>query len=70
MSSFPSLADKSSGDEERGLTIELKSVSFAFPSRLNHKSLDDVSLTIPAGKVVALVGGEFARSCIYHLPPF
>ena len=39
------------GDDGQGLEIELRNVSFAFPSRLNQKSLDDVSLTIPKGKV-------------------
>ena len=55
ISTFASQAEK---QEQNGLAIELKNVSFAFPSRLNHKSLDNVSLTIPAGSVVALVGGQ------------
>ncbi|KAI5298457.1 hypothetical protein KEM55_003369, partial [Ascosphaera atra] len=36
--------------------IELKNVSFAFPSRPDRLALDNVSLSCPAGKNTALVG--------------
>jgi len=46
-----SSSEKNDLDDGRGLDIELRNVSFAFPSRLHQKSLDNVSLTIPRGKV-------------------
>lgn len=36
--------------------LELENVSFAYPSRPSITVLDDFSLTVPAGKVTALVG--------------
>lgn len=42
------------GDWEPG--FELKNVVFAYPSRPNVATLNDVSLKLPAGKVTALVG--------------
>ncbi|KAK4196403.1 putative ATP-binding cassette multidrug transport protein [Triangularia verruculosa] len=44
-------------EEVEGL-ITLENVSFAYPSRPKAKVLDDFSLTIPAGKVTALVGAS------------
>ncbi|KAK4173352.1 putative ATP-binding cassette multidrug transport protein [Triangularia setosa] len=38
--------------------VELENVSFAYPSRLKTKVLDNFTLTIPAGKVTALVGAS------------
>lgn len=37
-------------------TIELKNVKFSYPARLDVPVFEDISLTIPAGKTVALVG--------------
>lgn len=39
-----------------GRQIEVRNVTFEFPSRPGRKALDDVSLTIERGKVTALVG--------------
>jgi len=36
--------------------VEFRDVSFRYPTRPNHKALDHVNLTLPAGKLVALVG--------------
>jgi ATP-binding cassette subfamily B (MDR/TAP) protein 1 len=38
--------------------IELREVDFTYPSRDNNPILQGFSLTIPAGKVVALVGSS------------
>ena len=38
--------------------IELKNVSFAYPTRSDVKVLEDFTLKIPAGKVTALVGAS------------
>jgi ATP-binding cassette, subfamily B (MDR/TAP), member 1 len=35
--------------------IELQNVSFSYPTRPDVRVLDDFSLTVPAGKVTALV---------------
>ncbi|KAK0671252.1 P-loop containing nucleoside triphosphate hydrolase protein [Cercophora samala] len=49
-----------SGDQPDGVEglVELEHVSFAYPSRPKTKVLDDFTLTIPAGKVTALVGAS------------
>ncbi|KAK4651091.1 hypothetical protein QC762_611200 [Podospora pseudocomata] len=49
-----------SGDQPDGVEglVELEHVSFAYPSRPKIKVLDDFTLTIPAGKVTALVGAS------------
>jgi ATP-binding cassette subfamily B (MDR/TAP) protein 1 len=57
-SAFVAQVEKALDQGQNGLDIELRNVSFAFPSRPNHKSLDHVSLHIPAGRVVALVGAS------------
>ena len=38
--------------------IELKNISFAYPSRPEAVIFEDFSLNIPAGKLVAIVGGS------------
>ena len=38
--------------------IELKNVDFAYPSRPDVKILNSFSLTVPAGKTIALVGSS------------
>ena len=51
--------EKSGGKIEHleGL-ITFEKVSFSYPQREESKILDDLSLTIPAGKTVALVGAR------------
>ena len=44
-------------DSVTGL-IELKNVEFSYPSRPDVKILSNFSLTIPAGKTIALVGSS------------
>lgn len=39
-------------------SIELRDVSFFYPSRPSHNVLKDFNLVIPAGKTIALVGGS------------
>jgi len=36
--------------------IDFRNVSFAYPTRLQHPALQDISFTIPAGSSIALVG--------------
>lgn len=50
--------DKSGAEpsETTGL-VELENVTFAYPTRPGITVLDDFSLTVPAGKVTALVVG-------------
>ncbi|KAL0344661.1 UNVERIFIED_CONTAM: ABC transporter B family member 1 [Sesamum radiatum] len=49
-----------SGLELESITgqLELKNVDFAYPSRLETRVLNNFSLTIPAGKTIALVGSS------------
>lgn len=51
---------KESGIELESVTglIELKNVEFAYPSRLDVKILNNFSLSVPAGKTIALVGSS------------
>ncbi|KAG9087952.1 hypothetical protein FRC06_002288, partial [Ceratobasidium sp. 370] len=44
--------------ENNKVEIEFRNVTFSYPSRSDHKSLDDVSLVLEAGKVTALVGAS------------
>ena len=41
-------------------TIELKGVTFSYPTRPDQPILDDISLSIPSGSVTALVGSSGA----------
>jgi len=49
-----------SGNEVDSVTgqIELKNVDFTYPSRPDVKILKSFSLTVPAGKTIALVGSS------------
>ncbi|KAG8699619.1 hypothetical protein FRC08_005185, partial [Ceratobasidium sp. 394] len=38
--------------------VEFRNVTFSYPSRPSHKSLDDVSFRLEAGKVTAIVGAS------------
>lgn len=54
LTSFPGIGKKAAS--RIGREIEVRNVTFEFPSRPGKKALDDVSLTIERGKVTALVG--------------
>jgi ATP-binding cassette subfamily B protein len=48
--------------------LRMDAVSFAYPTRLNLKALDEFSLNIPAGKSLALVGPSGAgKSTVFEL---
>lgn len=49
-----------SGVELESITgqVELKNVDFAYPSRPENLVLNNFSLTVPAGKTIALVGSS------------
>ena len=48
--------------------IELKNVNFSYPSRPDSLALENLNLTIPAGKTVALVGPSGAgKSTVFEL---
>ncbi len=48
--------------------LELQSVSFAYPSRPDHKAVDDLTLSIAAGETIALVGPSGAgKSTLFDL---
>ncbi|MBX8550636.1 ATP-binding cassette domain-containing protein [Pseudomonas cichorii] len=48
--------------------LELENVSFAYPSRLDHKAIDDLTLSIAAGETIALVGPSGAgKSTLFDL---
>jgi len=58
----PKIVDPASGN------IEFNSVTFSYPTRLEEKALDDVSLDIKPGETVALVGPSGAgKTTIYQL---
>lgn len=44
-------------DSVTGL-VELRNVEFSYPSRPDARILNDFSLTVPAGKTIALVGSS------------
>ncbi|NRB40213.1 MAG: ATP-binding cassette domain-containing protein [Pseudomonadales bacterium] len=49
-------------------SLRLKNVSFAYPSRPEHRALNDFNLTISAGKVLALVGPSGAgKTTVFEL---
>jgi ATP-binding cassette subfamily B (MDR/TAP) protein 1 len=59
-SGITNLESSIGGDEmgRGGLEIELRNLFFSFPAKPTRKALDDVSRGIPAGKLVALIGGK------------
>ncbi|CAE6439144.1 unnamed protein product [Rhizoctonia solani] len=44
--------------EKINASIEVRNLTFSYPSRPDHKTLDDVSFVLEAGKVTALVGAS------------
>ncbi|CAE6445399.1 unnamed protein product [Rhizoctonia solani] len=44
--------------EKINIPIEVRNLTFSYPSRPDHKTLDDVSFVLEAGKVTALVGAS------------
>ncbi|ELU39134.1 ATP-binding cassette sub-family B member 5 [Rhizoctonia solani AG-1 IA] len=44
--------------EKVNASIEVRNLTFSYPSRPDHKTLDDVSFVLEAGKVTALVGAS------------
>ncbi|CCO35093.1 ATP-binding cassette, subfamily B (MDR/TAP),member 1 [Rhizoctonia solani AG-1 IB] len=44
--------------EKINVSIEARNLTFSYPSRPDHKTLDDVSFVLEAGKVTALVGAS------------
>ncbi|CAE6488384.1 unnamed protein product [Rhizoctonia solani] len=51
------LWDSQSG-EKANVEIQVQNLTFSYPSRPDHKTLDNVSFTLEAGKVTALVGAS------------
>ncbi|CAE6421110.1 unnamed protein product, partial [Rhizoctonia solani] len=56
-SSGTKLWDNQTG-ENINVPIEVRNLTFSYPSRPDHKTLDDVSFVLEAGKVTALVGAS------------
>ena len=53
---------------ELAAEVSFKQVNFSYPSRLGQKALEDFSIHIPEGKVVALVGPSGAgKSTVFEL---
>ncbi|CAE6489817.1 unnamed protein product, partial [Rhizoctonia solani] len=50
--------DRLWGDEKINAEIKLQNVTFSYPSRPDHKSLDGVDMVLEGGKVTALVGAS------------
>ncbi|CAE6449842.1 unnamed protein product [Rhizoctonia solani] len=44
--------------EKINVSIEVRNLTFSYPSRPDHKTLDDVTFVLEAGKVTALVGAS------------
>jgi ATP-binding cassette subfamily B (MDR/TAP) protein 1 len=53
---FPTDMSRENNPRAIGREIEVRNVTFEFPSRPGKKALNDVSLRIEKGKVTALVG--------------
>jgi ATP-binding cassette subfamily B (MDR/TAP) protein 1 len=67
-SSSPPSPPPPSNTPVKGLEVDLKEISFAYPSRPHAKVLTSLSLNIPAGSFGALVGPSGAgKSTILHL---
>ncbi|MFA7895621.1 ABC transporter transmembrane domain-containing protein [Pseudomonas putida] len=63
----PSSARRLAGGRARGC-LALQHVVFAYPSRPEHKAIDDLSLVIQAGQTLALVGPSGAgKSTLFDL---
>ncbi|CED83556.1 Multidrug/pheromone exporter, ABC superfamily [Phaffia rhodozyma] len=58
VTALPSSYALGTTDEEKlaKLSVEVRNLTFSFPSRPNYKSLDGISLDVPAGKITAFVG--------------
>ncbi|KAA8905681.1 multidrug resistance protein 1 [Sphaerosporella brunnea] len=68
MASPPPSPPPPAGAAVKGLEVEIRDVSFSYPSRPHAKVLTSLSLTIPAGSFGALVGPSGAgKSTIIHL---
>lgn len=44
--------------EKANVEIEVQNLTFSYPSRPDHNTLDDISFVLEAGKVTALVGAK------------
>jgi len=54
--------------QEKSAIIEFKNISFCYPSRPESAALKDINLSIPTGKVIALVGPSGAgKTTLFEL---
>lgn len=54
----PTITDEKAGSEKEGMTVGLKDVSLVYPSAPDRLVLDNVSLTIPPGAFIGIVGAS------------